>query len=65
MCGKELMKELQPPPYHTNRKAWKRLCYMGVEGFCQLQSRGFAPGEGYPSILQHHTVLSGRWLVGQ
>ena len=28
--------------YHINNKAWRRLCV----GFCQLQSHGFAPGEG-------------------
>ena len=32
--------------YHTNHNiVWRRLCYV-VGGFCQLQSQGFAPGEG-------------------
>ena len=52
----------------TNRKAWRILCY-GIGGFCQLQSRGFALGEGQVESdrlsLQHHAIQSGTRLVGQ
>ena len=45
ICSEELVKELQLQ-YHTNSKGWRRL-YYNVGGFCQLQSWGFAPGEGH------------------
>ena len=58
MGGEELVKDLQPP-YHTNRKAWRRLCY-GVWAFCQLQSRGFVLGEGQieSNHLSQHIATS-------
>ena len=72
-CSEELVKE-QQPLHHTNHKSWRRLCYgerereresvcVCVKGFCQLQSRGFAPGDH--SILQHHAIPSGMQLVSQ
>ena len=35
ICGEELVKELHPTPYHINRKAWTRFCYVfRGGGFC-------------------------------
>ena len=49
--------------YHTNCKAWRRLCYcvcVWVGVFCQLPSQGFAPGEGQieSDQLLLHTAAS-------
>ena len=69
LCGEEFVKELQPLN-HTNRKARCRV-YNGIGELLPNESRWFAPDEGqlnqtgYHSILQHHTILSGTWLVGQ
>ena len=47
------------PLYHTNCKAWRRLCY-GVGGFHQLQNWGFVPGEEQikSDRLSQHTAAS-------
>ena len=49
------------PLYHINHKAWRRI-YYGLEGFCQLQSQRFAPGEGQieSDWLSQYTD----WLIG-
>ena len=58
MCGEQLVKSWNPV-HHTNRKALRRLCY-SVEGFCQLQSRGFSPGKEQieSNRLSQHTAAS-------
>ena len=60
------------PLYHTNRKAWRKLCYSeGWRAFtnCKVkdlyQVKGKLNQTGYLSILQHHVILSGTWLVNQ
>ena len=50
--------------YHTNHKAWRRLCY-GV-GDCNLhQVMEKLRQTNYYIILQHHAVSSGMRLVAQ
>ena len=55
--GKVLVK-LPQLLYHTNRQTWRRL-FDRVGHFCQLQSRGFATGEGkieLDRLSQHNTA---------
>ena len=51
--------ESSNPLPHTTHKTWSKLCY-GVDGFCQLQNGGFAPGESQieSSQLSQHTAAS-------
>ena len=52
--------------YHTNRKAWRRLCD-GVGSFCKLQCRDLHSVKGIlnHSMLQHHAIPSGTRLMDQ
>ena len=58
ICGEELTKELQPPVSH---QPWRMVeVLLWCVGLCQLQSRGFAPGEEKIKAdwLSQHTAAS-------
>ena len=51
--------------YHTNHKVWSGGAFANCKVMDLHQVKGKLNQTGYDSILQHHAIPSGTWLVSQ